>query len=127
MTLPIGEKWSICLRCAQPSWVALGFPGVAIRLIQLVISRAHARNCRAEKRVVLVLTKDSSEMMDSMQLFRKRRLAMKQMVAVLVAWGTLLVGLGCSQGSSEAETKKAEEQMQKQMEQISQELPAKID
>lgn len=58
---------------------------------------------------------------------RERKSAMKQMLAVLIAWGTLLVGMGCGQGSSEAETKKAEQQMQQQMEQMSQELPAKID
>lgn len=52
---------------------------------------------------------------------------MKRLFVGLTAIAMAMGGLGCSKELSEAELKQSEEEMKKESEQISEELPAKID
>jgi hypothetical protein len=52
---------------------------------------------------------------------------MKKVLVGLAAIVLSVAGLGCSREPSQAEIKKAEEQMKQESEQISKDLPAKID
>jgi hypothetical protein len=52
---------------------------------------------------------------------------MKRLLVVLAAAVCTAAGMGCSKELSQAELKKSEEQMQQQMQQMSTDLPAKID